>query len=190
MGLIFLIFGPSGSGKTTLLEAITKNDDITRVVTATDRTPRATEKNKKDYYFFTPEKFSEKIKKGKFVEHSKYSTGSRYGILHDELKKVNKGNLAAVLDFDGVCKIKNLYGNDRVVSIFVYRGADAVWNEINSRDIPEDEKKKRMERAKNDFLIMGRADYIICNMSGVPELIKSSEEIIKDALSRRKHLKF
>jgi len=185
MGFIFLIFGPSGSGKTTLLEAITKRDDVSRIITATDRTPRTSEVNKKDYYFFTPEQFTEKIKKKQFLEYSMYPTGNRYGILHSEVKKaVTKGkDLVAVLDFAGVSKIKNLY-NDRAISIFVYRGADAIWEEINNRPISDIEKRQRMEKARSDFLVLDRADYVICNMSGIEDMIIDSEKIIRDARMR------
>ena len=56
-GGMFILSSPSGAGKTTLVKKISKNKNFSVSVSHTTRPPRPNEKNGKDYYFVSKEKF-------------------------------------------------------------------------------------------------------------------------------------
>ena len=79
--VLLIVAGPAGSGKTTLCERLVMEAPIfSKVVTATTRPPRASERNGVDYHFLTPEQFDAGLAAGKFLEwawvHQKYRYGT------------------------------------------------------------------------------------------------------------------
>ena len=90
-GGMFILSSPSGAGKTTLVKKIVKNKNYSVSISHTTRFPRPTEKNGKDYYFVSKNKFKKLIKKREFLEHAKvfdnyYGTSKKLVI-----EKLNKG---------------------------------------------------------------------------------------------------
>ena len=81
-GRLFIISAPSGAGKTTIANAVIGKlgDDypISKVITYTSRSPRDNEVQGRDYCFISKEDFSEKKKKGFFLETTEYN-GQWYG---------------------------------------------------------------------------------------------------------------
>ena len=75
-----IVSSPSGAGKTTIVDAVLKRDkSVSRVITATTRTPRTGEKNGVDYHFWTIKQFEQAIKKGQMLEWAQVHT-HYYGI--------------------------------------------------------------------------------------------------------------
>ena len=79
--VLLIVAGPAGSGKTTLCERLVAEAPVfSKVVTATTRPPRASERNGVDYHFLTPEQFDAGVAAGKFLEwawvHQKYRYGT------------------------------------------------------------------------------------------------------------------
>lgn len=81
-GKLILVSGPSAAGKTTIvaeaLNRLTKDHDISKIVTTTSRPPREDEVNGKDYHFVSGQEFDQKMKNGEFLETVTFS-GHRYG---------------------------------------------------------------------------------------------------------------
>lgn len=59
MSKLIIITGPSGSGKNSISKYLTDTYHIPRVITHTTRLPRTGERDQQNYYFETPESFSE-----------------------------------------------------------------------------------------------------------------------------------
>ncbi|MBF0485926.1 MAG: guanylate kinase [Candidatus Omnitrophica bacterium] len=71
-GRIIILSGPSGAGKTTLHDLLLKSPEfrgrIVRSVSATTRKPRGTEKQGREYFFFSKKMFEHKIRTHQFLE--------------------------------------------------------------------------------------------------------------------------
>ena len=65
-GLMLVLSSPSGAGKTTLVKKISKNSKFSVSISHTTRSPRPNEKNGKDYYFISQNRFLKLIKKKSF----------------------------------------------------------------------------------------------------------------------------
>ena len=79
--VLLIVAGPAGSGKTTLCERLVAEvPAFSKVVTATTRPPRASERDGVDYHFLTPGQFDAGVAAGKFLEwawvHEKYRYGT------------------------------------------------------------------------------------------------------------------
>lgn len=78
-GNLIIISSPSGGGKGTLIREILKT--VPRIgysVSYTTRPPRAGESERGDYFFVTPEKFTDLIGRDEFLEHAEVH-GNFYG---------------------------------------------------------------------------------------------------------------
>ncbi|WP_248720689.1 guanylate kinase [Convivina intestini] len=71
---VIVITGPTGVGKTTVAKYLEQQWHMARVITHTTRTPRADEKNGRDYYFETSASFN----KNHYLESVIYA-GAQYG---------------------------------------------------------------------------------------------------------------
>jgi guanylate kinase len=109
-GLIFIVSAPSGTGKTTVIKRFLKHHkrDFVLSISVTTRRPRKNEKNGRDYYFISMEKFKEHIRKGMFLEYARI-LDNYYGTLKATvLKSINKGlNVIMDIDVQGAAKISS-----------------------------------------------------------------------------------
>jgi len=70
MNKVVIFSAPSGSGKTTLVKhCLEVFPSLEFSISATTREPRGSEVHGKDYYFFSPEEFRQKISEDAFVEY-------------------------------------------------------------------------------------------------------------------------
>ena len=91
-GVIVILSSPSGAGKTTLVKKISLRDNFKISISHTTRKPRVNEKNGRDYFFITKDKFKNLIKKKKFLEHAKVFK-NYYGSLKETvIKKLKTGS--------------------------------------------------------------------------------------------------
>jgi guanylate kinase len=68
-GLVIVLSSPSGGGKTTVAHRLLRLDkNLVRSVSCTTRAPRPGEKNGRDYFFVTRERFRKMVSKKEFLE--------------------------------------------------------------------------------------------------------------------------
>ncbi len=100
MAKVFVITGPSGVGKGTLIRGLLEEvPELEMSVSATTRKPRPGERDGADYHFLTPEKFSEHVAAGDFLEHASYS-GHQYGTLRSEVEHRTREGRPVVLEIE------------------------------------------------------------------------------------------
>lgn len=194
--LIIVLNGPSASGKTTIMERLISGpveervDLLTKLITVTTRPPRPGEREGVDYNFLTPEQFDEEEAKGNIVEKTVYA-GVKYGILDSEIKRIAEAGRDAivVLDMHGVEEMKRFYGEDNVVSIFVYRSLSDIKNELWKRPVPDTEKQRRYEQARKEMENMDKCDYIVYNVSDISNAVMQAGRIITQMRKERKKRK-
>ena len=72
---------------------------MSRLVTATTRTPRDGEKHGVDYFFLQKSEFEEKLSRNQFLEHENIH-GNNYGILKDSILFAQEKGLDILLNID------------------------------------------------------------------------------------------
>lgn len=179
-GLLFIICGPSGSGKTTLAENILKEkslkNKIEKSVSFTTRPKRTAERNKKDYFFISEERFKQELREKKILEWTKY-LGYYYGTPGDFLdEKLSRGrNTLLCVDLKGVSRLKRLYPKESV-TVFIMPPSLRVLRERigkRCRKIGKEEIHKRLKLARGEILSASKFDYQLVNK----DLAKSVKQL-------------
>ena len=98
---IVIITAPSGAGKTSITHYLLKEiPQLSFSVSATTRSRREYEHDKKDYYFISEEEFKNKIRHDEFVEWEMVYEGKYYGTLKSELRRIWDMEKIPLLDID------------------------------------------------------------------------------------------
>lgn len=163
--LIIVISGPSGVGKGLLISKILNLDSkLSFSVSATTRTKRINEEDKKDYFFISKKTFTEKINNDEFLEwelvHNNY-----YGTLKYYVKQLIEDDLDVLLDLDtkGAQKIKTMIPDS--VLIFIYPPSiNELKNRLKKRGTDsEEEITRRLLQAKIELSNAVNYDYLVLN---------------------------
>ena len=177
-GHFFLVVAPSGAGKSTLIQHVLEHrPNLYFPVSATTRSMRPGEINGKEYYFFTPQEFEDKISKGEFLEYAQVHGQTYYGTLASEvLEPLTKGqDVIRSIDYQGARNICKVIPRDHVHVIYV-DGGD--WETLCSRithrnpmSTDEIERRRQSYILEQDFA--PEADFIISNQTGEMEQAKA-----------------
>tara|TARA_B100000401_G_C52604065_1_gene623422 strand:+ start:76 stop:699 length:624 start_codon:yes stop_codon:yes gene_type:complete len=165
-GGMFILSSPSGAGKTTLVKKIARNKNYSVSISHTTRFPRPTEKNGKDYYFISKNKFKKLIKKNEFLEHAKVFNnyyGSSKKLVIDKLKKGK--NVIFDIDWQGTRQIRNKDLNYKLITIYILPPSK---KELLNRLIKRERKNiktvnKRMKEFKKELSKWKEYDYVVVN---------------------------
>ena len=174
--MIICLVGPSGSGKTAICEKMLEMYpmDFAKVKTATTRKKRDSEPDSA-YYFFTEEEFAEKNSQNYFLETSEYA-GCFYGTPISSIENIqNAGKTALVpIDINGAMRYKAYFG-DEVKICFVWRSKTAIIQSIVERNIPTDEKAKRICQIDKEYELMNLCDRCVVNN----QTLEDSARVVK-----------
>jgi len=151
-------------GKSTvasrLLESI---DNVRRVVTATTRDPRPSERDGIDYIFMKREEFLEGIEKGYFLEYAEVY-GNYYGTPRDQVEKnIRSGHDSLlVIDVQGAFKVKEEYPH--AVTVFLLPPSmEELKRRMKRRGYTDSNTDLRLETARKEIPCAASFDYIIIN---------------------------
>ena len=196
-GGMYVLSSPSGAGKTTLVKKISKNKNFFTSISHTTRQPRSNEKNAKDYYFISKNKFKKLIKKKEFLEYAKVFDnyyGSSKEIVINNLQ--NGKNVIFDIDWQGTRQIRNKKLKYKLLTIFVLPPSK---EELLKKLIKREKKnlktvKKRMKEFKKDLSKWMEYDYVVINddlkicYNNIMRVIKSQKKITFDKKFIRKHV--
>lgn len=169
---IICLVGPSGSGKTAICEELMKQDNrFQKVRTTTTRNPRPNE-DENAYYFITKEEFEKGNNDGIFLETSEYA-GEMYGTPKFAVDAILESNCIPIvpIDLNGALAYKELYG-DWVTIVFVYRDKRTIIEAIVERNIPVNEKSKRIIQLDKEFENITFCDRCVINNGTIEESAK------------------
>lgn len=159
-----IVSSPSGAGKTTIVDAVLKkNKTVSRVITATTRSPRKGEKNGKDYHFWTIKQFEQAIKKNQMLEWAQVHT-HYYGIPKKSVDGLLKKNICPILviDVQGARTVKKEY--PQAVTVFIIPPS---LRELKKRILGRNDNTQdieiRLETAKKEMQELDRYDYALLN---------------------------
>ena len=164
---VVILSAPSGCGKTTILQSLIRMQlPLEFSISATSRSMREGEVDGRDYYFFTPEQFKEKVDQQAFLEWNEVYSNQYYGTLLSEVDRIAANGNHVIFDVDvkGGLSIKERFG-ERALAIFVMPPS---WEALRERllkrgtETPES-LEKRLERADYEISFADRFDYVLVN---------------------------
>lgn len=182
---LFILNGATASGKSALMEyMLAQNSDyLEPLVSFTTRTPKKGEQHGRDYYFINRDQYVQYLQKNQVVEKVNY-LDQIYGLTLDEIQRVDKTrkNGLAIMNHEGVQKLKTTVGYQKVVSIFIYRDLSQIFQSIARIYFSEEEKARRMELVKAEILEMNTCDHVVYNISSLENACKQLTSIIRQEI--------
>ena len=191
-GILFIISGPAGSGKGTVVEKlISAHSEIKLSVSATTRSPRPGEENGVHYYFISKEEFEGRIEGGEILEYTTYCD-NYYGTPLKEVKKALDSGKDIILEIevDGAMQVKKKVEN-AVTIMLTPPDKETLEQRLRSRGTEtEDVISWRLERAKEEIMLVSDYDYSVVNENGkIKECADLVYSIIKAEHAKTKHTK-
>lgn len=185
-GKLIIFSAPSGSGKTTIVRQIMQTEiPFEFSISATSRSPRNSEADGIDYYFFSPENFKKGINNGDFLEWEEVYENQFYGTLKSEVERIRNIGHHVVFDVDviGGLNIKKIFGKD-ALSIFIKPPSLKTLEErlINRETENPESLKKRLDKAEYEMTFSDKFDKIIIN-DKLDEAISQTLQTIKSFLA-------
>ena len=164
---IIVISGPSGAGKSSIVKEIINSDmNVMFSVSACSRRRRDSEKEGRDYYFLTEEKFKEGIKNNLFIEWEEVYKNQFYGTLKSEITRIENLDKNLIFDIDvvGALNIKSQFSS-KTLSIFIMPPSLEILEERLRcrRTENSDSLSKRLRKAKEEMKRSEDFDKIIIN---------------------------
>lgn len=164
-GTLFVVSAPSGTGKDTVVrELLAKHPELGFSVSATTRKPRPGEQEGVDYYFVSPERFSEMIERNEFLEYAEYTSAS-YGTPAgpvDEALEAGR-DMILVIEMTGARWVQ-VKRPDAVLIFLVPPSFEELERRLRGRGTETEEQiAARMQKARTEVAQMGGYDYIVIN---------------------------
>lgn len=185
---LFILNGPTASGKSALMEyLLAENSDyLEPLISFTTRCPKKGEQEGRDYYFINRDQYLEYLKKNQVVEKISY-LDHVYGLTRGEIERVDKTqkNGIAIMNREGVQKLKATIGYPKVISIFIYRDLSQIFSSIMRIYPGEQEKMRRMELVKAEILEMNTCDHVVYNISSLDNACKQLTSVIRQEIESR-----
>ena len=181
-GQLIVISGPSGVGKTTIAQALLRNADFSRVVTATSRAPRPGERDGVDYLFLSTAGFEERLRRGDFLEHALVH-GHHYGTPRQAVLDGAAADkrLVLVIDVQGARQVKESAGSKLArIPLTLFFIEPPSFDELERRlraratDSPE-QVERRLATARKEMAERPLYDHIVHNDT----VERAAEEILR-----------
>ncbi len=167
-GKLIVFSAPSGAGKTTIVKELLKDKGFNAEfsVSATSRAKRPHEKEGKDYYFLSVNKFKEKINNKEFAEWEEVYDNQFYGTLKSEIKSITERGHNVIFDIDvaGGLSIKKLYETICLTVFIMPPSIEELEKRLRHRGTETDESlKKRLAKAAKEMTYAEYFDTVIIN---------------------------
>ena len=167
-GKMVIFTAPSGAGKTTIVRHLLNRykNQIGFSTSATTRAMRENEKDGKDYYFLSTEKFRQKISDGAFAEYEEVYEDQFYGTLKSEIERIWSLGKHIIFDIEvkGATNIKNTYG-DECLAVFIKPPSFSILVERlkNRKSETQSSLSKRVARMKKELSYESSFDKVLVN---------------------------
>ncbi len=175
-GGVLCLIGPSGTYKTEIAKELTKSSDrFVKPITSTTR-PKKDGEDNESYRFINEDQFFSEQNAGHYIETTVYSK-YYFGTSSDEIAPIVDSGRIAVLPIDicGAVTLKNVY-RSRAMLIFTNRDKSNVVLDIVSRNIPNDDKMRRIISLDFEYRNAEVCDVILNVEDGAK---KAAEEIVE-----------
>lgn len=182
-----IVAAPSGSGKTTIVKHLLKRiPQLKFSISATSRSKRARETDKKDYYFLTKDEMTERVRNGDFVEWEEVYSGSLYGTLKSEVERIWSDGDTIIFDVDvkGAINLKEYFRNQGLSIFISVKDIDDLEKRLRKRGTEDNESlKKRIEKVESEMVYQSKFDVVVTN--DILEIAKQeTEEIVRNFIKQ------
>lgn len=179
---VIIFSAPSGAGKSTVVGHLLKTFPFLEFsISATSRSPRGSEKDGVEYYFFSEQQFRDLIARDAFVEYEEVYPGSFYGTLRSEVERIwAKGHVILFdIDVKGGVNLKRIFGNN-ALSVFVRPpSVEELRRRLVGRGTDSPEAiEKRVAKAREELEYESRFDRVLEN-DRLEKTLAEAEEIVK-----------
>lgn len=177
---VVCLIGPSGSGKTELAHALinhpTDGERYEKPSTTTTRKQRDTDAEGA-YHFVTKEEFLEKRRQGLFFESTVYAN-EYYGIVKSDIEAVlAKGKIPVLLlDVSGAMAMRMHFKGTKI--FFIERKKEQVVTEILKRNVPDEDKVKRILSLNDEYKNIDLCDAVIKFNKGIEDALEQLHKYI------------
>lgn len=183
-GKIIILSAPSGSGKSTIIGELMKKPDLKLgfSISATSRQPRGTEKNGREYFFFTEEEFKKNVEAGNFVEWEEVYPGVCYGTLISEVERITGSGSNLIMDVDvkGALNIKKRFRDEAITIFIMPPDKQTLEKRLRNRGTDSEETiLKRLHKSEYEMEFADRFDCVVVN-DNLQEAVDNTESKIKD----------
>jgi guanylate kinase len=166
-GKLIVFSAPSGSGKTTLARYLLAQDiPFGFSISATSRLPRGAEQDGVDYYFLTEAAFREKIAQNAFLEYEEVYSGTFYGTLRTEVKRLWASAKHVLFDIDvvGGLNIKQQFPEECLALFVQPPSLEELEKRLRGRGTDSEETiQQRLAKAKEELAYAPQFDRVIVN---------------------------
>jgi len=167
-GKLIVLSGPSGAGKSTVLRRVLDHfpGTLRLSISATTRAPRKGETDGKDYYFLSPEEFSERLAAGEFLEACEvFGRGHWYGTLLAEVTPSLKAGVSVILEIDVDGAEEALRHYPDAVTIFLQPDSiQELERRLRERGTESEEAiQRRLEVARHEIALAASYKYKVMN---------------------------
>ena len=164
-GNLIILSGPSGVGKSTVCRALlAQSNNLVLSISATTRQPRPGELAGREYFFFSPEKFSEALKQNAFLEWAEVF-GNYYGTPRAYVEKVLAQGQDCLLEIDvqGALQVKAQWP-EGIFVFLVPPSQEELKKRITLRATENEvERQKRLNQAQIELSYLSEYDYLVVN---------------------------
>lgn len=184
---MLVLSSPSGAGKTTISHHLLEQEKhLSLSISVTTRPPRPGEVDGQDYFFKTPEIFSQMVTEGAFLEHAQVF-GHYYGTLKNQVEyELEKGqDVLFDIDWQGAQQLLQEAASD-VVSVFILPPSlDILEERLKTRaQDSADVIHERMSKAIFEMSHWAEYDYVIIN-EDLDRAIADVQSIIRSERLKR-----
>lgn len=176
-GMICLV-GPSASGKSFICDELVRNPLFRKIRAMTTRPPRSDGSDASEYIFVSEQEFEAAVQSGSLVEHTVYA-GHSYAIAKHEIESIwAEGRIAIKpVDIYGATACKSAFG-DQCVSVFVRRSKEDIIAALLERDIPNEEKTRRLLTLEQEMDNERLCDWTVSNNGSLDHAIRQIMRIV------------
>ena len=185
--LLVVLSGPSGAGKDAVLDELEhRGHRFHRVVTATTRPPRDSERDGVDYHFVADAAFEEMIASGGLLEYA-LVYGKHYGVPRKQVLDALAEGLDVYVrtDVQGAATIKRLM--PQAVRVFISPASlDEIEARLRARNSDDDERiQRRLRTARDEMARSVEFEHVIVNAPGaLAATVDRLEAILADERAR------
>ncbi|MFH0843503.1 MAG: guanylate kinase [Bacteroidota bacterium] len=166
-GKLIIISAPSGAGKSTIIRHLLDSGiNLEFSVSATTRAPRGSEKNGKEYYFFSLEEFSKGIEDECFIEWEEVYKDQLYGTMKSEIKRIwdNGNHVLFDVDVKGGINLKDIFKKEAISIFIMPPSIKELEIRLMRRGTDDRQKiKMRVAKAEQEMKLANQFDNIVIN---------------------------